>query len=155
MSEISDSRLLAETLPGSWTVGATSLPGWAFNVQVAPTFSYELVTAEPLVLAHDIAFEAPDGKPKLYVGKTRWRGTHFLSHTTRFRSLNRGTWTVNGISDDRNVVAFSLSRSLRVPESTFVLVRHGSGIDDLRALVASGYVSFGFSPEKFASLTWL
>ncbi|WP_166873180.1 MULTISPECIES: hypothetical protein [unclassified Salinibacterium] len=155
MPDISDSQLLADTLPGSWTVGATSLPGWAYNGQVAPTFNYELVTAEPLVLAHDIAFEAADGKPKLFAGKTRWRGSHFVSHPLRFTPRGWGRWTVSGASDDRNVLVFALARSFGVPESVFVLVRHGSDIRDLRAMVASGYVSFGLSPEKFASLTWL
>ena len=155
MGEIRDAQRLAGTLPGSWSVGATSLPGWSFNAQVPLRFTYELVTEAPLVLTHAVAFETSDGKPKTVTGRTRWRGGQFLSSTNRFTPLNRGRWTVNGLSDDGNIVVFSLSRSLGVPESVFVLVRSGAGVPDLRALVAGDCATFGLTPERFASLTWL
>lgn len=155
MADIHDVSVLANALPGNWTVGATSLPGWSFNPQVPPRFAYQLVTALPLVLSHEIVFESADGKPKSYVGTTRWRGRSFLSHTGRFTLLKRGRWSVNGLGADGNVLAFTLSKALTVPESIFVLTRVDSGVTDLRALVASGYAAYGLTPEQFASLTWL
>jgi hypothetical protein len=48
-----------------------------------------------------------------------------------------------------------MSKVFGSPDGILVLVRDSAAIDDLRALVADGYDQFGFSPEEFASLSWL
>lgn len=150
-----DDRALADLLPGTWSVAATNFPIWLTGERREPTFSYELLATEPLVLADDVAYLTAEGAEKHIIGSnTRahegftWRGKGWL----RFFASH---WTVTGASDDATIAAIHFSRSIATPAGIDILVRAGVHHPELRAMIARSTDQFGLSPEDFASLSWL
>ena len=148
-----DQRTLADLLPGTWSVAATNFPMWLAGDKLDPTFSYELVSTEPLVLSDDVAYlEA--GEQKHVLGHDTWRGDEFVWRGRRLLRLVASHWSVTGMSDDGTIAVIRFSKSLATPAGVDIIVREGVEHPELRATIAHATEEFGLSPEEFGSLTW-
>jgi hypothetical protein len=150
-----DTEQIAGTMPGEWTTAASSFPAWTYNPTTPIRLSYRLEQQDPLVLSHVISFETGEGKPRTLTGRDRWAGTHFRTRIRRFDPRGASRWAVRGVHSSGDVLVLAVSKVYGTPDGLLVLVRDAAVIDDLRALVAESYDQFGFSPEEFASLSWL
>jgi hypothetical protein len=150
-----DDRALAGLLPGTWAVAATNFPMWLTGERLEPTFSYELIGDDPLVLADDVAYRTADGEQKHIVGRDTWNHEGFTRRGKGRLRLFASHWAVTGASEDGSVVAIHFSRSLATPGGIDILVREGVHHPELRAMIARSTEQFGLSPEEFGSLSWL
>jgi hypothetical protein len=150
-----DTTQIAEALPGDWITAASSFPAWTYNPAAPIRLNYRLEQQDPLVLSHVISFENGEGKQRVLTGRDRWAGTHFRTRTRRFDPRGASRWAVRGVHSSGDVAVVAVSKVFGSPDGILVLVRDSATIEDLRALVADGYDEFGFSPEEFASLSWL
>lgn len=146
---------LAAVLPGTWRVQATNFPMWLSGERHSPTFTYELVSPDPLVLSDDVCWFDGDGAEQHVLGVDRFTAHGFLWRGRRLLSLFTSRWTVSGVSDDNDVVVIRFEKSLATPAGIDVIVRSDADVPEARALVARSAASFGLSAEDFASLAWL
>ena len=150
-----DETTLAELLPGSWTVAATSFPMWLSGERRDPTFTYQVLGTDPLVLSDDVSYLTKDGLEKHILGRDRWYHGGFVWRGKGWLRLVSSHWAVTGASDDGSVLALHFSRSIATPAGMDIIVREGTVHPELRAMIAGSSEDFGLSPEDFASLTWL
>ena len=155
MAATLDEDILASVLPGRWSIAATNFPMWLKGDRTEPHFSYELLAQHPLVLSDDVSYLDAEGELKHIIGtdtfawdEFRWRGKGLL----RFFASH---WSVSGISPDGSVAVIRFSKSLATPAGIDIIVREGTEVPELRAMIARTTEAFGLSPEDFGSLTWL
>ena len=148
-----DQRTLADLLPGTWSVAATNFPMWLAGDKLEPTFSYELLSEDPLVLSDDVGY-LEEGEEKHILGQDTWRGDEFVWRGRKLLRLLASRWGVAGMSDDGTIAVIRFSKSLATPAGVDIIVREGSEHPELRATIAHATEEFGLSPEEFGSLTW-
>ena len=148
-----DQRTLADLLPGTWSVAATNFPMWLAGDKLEPTFSYELLSEDPLVLSDDVGY-LEEGEEKHILGQDTWRGDEFVWRGRKLLRLLASRWGVAGMSDDGTIAVIRFSKSLATPSGVDIIVREGSEHPELRAMIAHATDEFGLSPEEFGSLTW-
>ena len=105
-----DDLILADLLPGDWTVAATNFPLWLNGENHHPRLRYELLGRDPLVLTDEVIYLTAEGEQRVsgrnvedFEGFTR-RGTGWL----RFFASR---WSVAGVSADGTVIAIRFSKS--------------------------------------------
>lgn len=154
-----DEQAMADLLPGTWTVAATSITTWLSGDRSDPRFIYALISREPLILSEDVAYTVARGKragtQKRILGRDTFDGQEFVWRGTGMLKLFTSRWHVGGISDDGSIAAIHFSTSPGTHAGVDVLVREGSPVPELRAAIAHSTDDYGLSPEQFASLTWL
>ena len=155
MNQTLDEAALAELLPGTWTIAATNFPMWLTGERLDPTFSYGLVSANPLVLSDEVSYSTAEGEQKSIVGQDTWRHEEFVWRGKGLLKIAKSHWSVSGSSEDGHVVAIRFSKSIATPAGIDIIVREGVFQPELRALIARATELFGLSPEDFGSLTWL
>jgi hypothetical protein len=122
---------------------------------VDPTFTYELLGTEPLVLGDDVGYTTPDGETKHILGVDTWRGDGFRWRGKGLLRVASSSWSVPGVTKAGTIAAVRFSKSMVSPAGIDIIVRDGAGIAEPRAAVANESEAFGLSTEDFASLTWL
>lgn len=153
MGALLDQRTLADLLPGTWTIAATNFPMWLTGDKLKPTFTYELVSDDPLVLSDDVGY-VQEGEEKHILGQDTWRGDEFVWRGRKLLRLFASHWSVAGISDDGTIAVIRFSKSLATPAGVDIIVRSGTQHPELRAMIAHATEEFGLTPEDFGSLTW-
>ena len=148
-----DQRTLADLLPGTWSIAATNFPMWLSGDKLEPTFSYELLSEDPLVLSDDVGY-LEEGEEKHILGQDTWRGDEFVWRGRKLLRLFASRWGVAGMSDDGTIAVIRFSKSLATPAGVDVIVRDGADHPELRATIAHATEEFGLTPEEFGSLTW-
>ena len=147
---------LAALVPGTWRIRATNSPLWLTGERTSPTYSYTIVSSDPLRLTVDARWLAADGSEKHLPGTVRWKNGVFVWRGRWLRSFLRSRWAITGSSDDGNIVVIiRFDKSAVTPRGIDVIVREGVKVDDPRARVARSAARFGLTPEDFASLAWL
>ncbi len=141
-------------LPGTWRIAATNVPVWLDGSRLEPTFTFELVDTDPLVLADDLAFRTPDHEEKHILGRNVWRGDAFHARRGGILRLARGRWTVSGASADGTIAAIRVDASTVRAAGVDILVRSEVERPELRTLIARDTVRYGLTLEEFASLSW-
>ncbi len=159
MREPLDDQAMADLLPGAWIVAATNFPMWLSGERRNPRFEYGLISREPLVLSDDVTYTTGPGKKageqKHILGRDTFHGEEFVWRGTGLLKLFTSRWHVAGVSDDGSIAAIHFSKSLGTPAGVDILVRDGSSVPELRAIIAHATDDYGLSLEQFASLTWL
>ena len=155
MREPLDQARLATVLPGSWSIVATNFPLWLTDKRSDPRFTYDLVSADPLVLGDDVSYLGSDGQDKHIVGRDVWRDGYFTWRGRGVLRLFASRWSVAGCSDDGDVAAIRFSKSAATPAGVDIIVREGAQYPEVRALIANETEQFGLTPEDLASLSWL
>lgn len=155
MGETIDDHALAELLPGTWTVAATNFPMWLSGQRREPQFSYDLISADPLVLGDDVRYLTAEGQEKHILGQDRWAKDEFVWRGKGRLRFFASRWQVSGMSEDGTVATLHFSKSFATPAGVDVIVREGVHHPELRAMIAHSTERFGLSPEEFGSLTWL
>jgi hypothetical protein len=155
MGEPLDSRALADMLPGTWYIVATNFPMWLSGERRDPTFTYDLVSPEPLVLGDTVTYVDAEGATKQIVGQDTWRDGEFVWRGTKLLKLFASHWSVAGASEAGDVLAIRFSKSLATPAGVDIVARQGVQSGPIRAQVAHATEQFGLTPEDFASLSWL
>lgn len=150
-----DESTLADLLPGTWVIAATNFPMWLTGERVDPTFTYGLVSTDPLVLSDEVAFTTSEGEAKTILGQDTWRGEEFVWRGKGILKVAKSRWSVSGMSEDGNVVAIVFSKSIATPAGIDIVVREGATVDEPRTMIARDTERFGLTPENFGSLTWL
>lgn len=150
-----DEKTLAGLLPGTWTVAATNFPLWLSGERTEPSFSYELIGENPLVLSDDVGYLDAEGQEKHILGTDTVKRHEFVWRGKGLLRLAKSHWHVAGASDDGTVAAIRFSKSAVTPSGIDIIVRSGTHHPELRALIARSTELFGLSPEDFGSLTWL
>lgn len=145
---------LAEVLPGSWILGASSQLFWLDGRHGEPRFTFRVVTPAPLRLTETIEFSTPEGRPRVMTGKTRRARSEFVWRGSGADALVARRWSAAGVDDSGSVLVMRYRRTRAVPSGIDLLVREGSDVGELRTLVATTSTELGLSPEDFASLSW-
>lgn len=146
--------LLAEALPGRWTIRATNFPMWIRGDRSDPTIEYRLRRAVPLTLGDVVEYRHARQGLRQVQGVDRWRRDGgFVWRGAGLLGLLRSRWEVAGI--DGEVAAIRFHRSAVTPAGVDLLVREGASIPELRARTAERLEGFGITVEEFASFTWL
>ena len=146
---------LAELLPGSWGIAATNFPMWISGERTNPSFTYELVSASPLVLADDVSYLDAEGVEKHIIGTDTLKNDEFVWRGKGVLRIVKSHWHVAGANDDGTVAAIRFSKSAVTPAGIDIIVKTATHVPELRALIARSTELFGLSPEDFGSLTWL
>ena len=143
---------LAELLPGSWRVVATSFPLWLTGRRVSPVFNYALRSTAPLALDDTVSWFTRSGTERSLVGVDRatesglrWRGRGLLA-------LFASDWSVTGASAGEDVIGIRFAKTLATPAGVDVLVREESMIEDVSEEPLEW---LGFTVDEVQSLTWL
>lgn len=155
MHHVVDESTLAEILPGTWVIAATNFPMWLTGERQDPTFTYGLVSTDPLVLSDEVSFTTAEGEAKSILGQDTWRGEEFVWRGKGLLKVAKSRWTVTGTSEDHEVVAIHFTKSIATPAGIDIIVREGSAVPEIRAMLARDTERFGLTPEEFGSLTWL
>ncbi|MBG6054468.1 hypothetical protein IWX81_000858 [Salinibacterium sp. CAN_S4] len=154
-----DDQALADLLPGSWIVAATNFPMWLSGERREPRFNYGLISRDPLVLSDDVTFVAAHGKRsgahRHILGKDTYTDGGFVWRGTGMLKLFTSRWRVGGLSDDGSIAAIHFTKTLGTPAGVDIIVREGTAVPELRAIIAHSTEDYGLTPEQFASLTWL
>jgi hypothetical protein len=149
--------VLAEQLPGRWTLRATNFPMWIRGDRRHPVFEYGLVTAQPLVLTDRVEYVDERRGPRAIPGRDRLRGegehAHFVWRGAGTLGLLSSRWVVSGLDGD--VLAIRFERSLVTPAGVDLLSREGVELPELRRRAAEDLDRLGLAVEEFAALTWL
>lgn len=146
---------IAEALPGTWRLGATSLPEWLDGARQSALFRFEVTSNDPLVISEEQSFTTPDGKDRQVVRVSQWQRGQFQSRGSGIRKALLGRWKSLGFTDDNSVVALKIEKSRGFQEGILVLVRLGVDASELRSLVAASSHELGLTPEEFGSLWWV
>ena len=159
MREPLDDQAMADLLPGTWIVAATNFPMWLSGERLNPRFEYGLISREPLVLSDDVTYVAGQGKragaQKHIHGRDTYIDDGFMWRGTGMMKMFTSRWHIGGISDDGSIAAVHFTKTLGTPAGVDIIVRDGSAVPELRAVIAHSTEDYGLSPEQFASLTWL
>ncbi|CAN5618024.1 hypothetical protein BH10ACT7_BH10ACT7_28460 [soil metagenome] len=150
-----DESTLAEILPGTWVIAATNFPMWLTGERQDPTFTYGLVSTDPLVLSDEVSFTTAEGEAKSILGQDTWQGEEFVWRGKGLLKVAKSRWTVTGSSEDGEVIAIHFTKSIATPAGIDIIVREGSAVPEIRAMIARDTERFGLTPEQFGSLTWL
>lgn len=150
-----DHAALAEILPGTWRVRASNFPMWVNGGRTTPSFSYEVLTEDPLTLSDDVRYIDSKGREKHVRGVDRRSHTGFVWRGRGALGLVSSKWSVSGTSEDGRVLVVRFAKSLFTPAGVDVVSRDTEEVPELRALVAGSTEELGLSAEEFASLTWL
>lgn len=150
-----DEKTLADILPGTWAVAASSFPMWLRGEKLNPTFTYTMLGTAPLVLDDDVAYSTPDGKLKHVLGTDTWRRDGFQWRGKGLLRPLSSRWSVSGVTKDGTIAAIRFSKSLVTSAGIDIIVREGATPPEPRAMVAIASERFGLSAEDFATLTWL
>jgi hypothetical protein len=145
---------LAEILPGRWTIRATNLWHWLNGERLNPVVELRLNSAEPLVLAEQVEFATNEGKGHVVRSHSVWNGSTFVTRKLGIRRPRARRWIMSGASKDGNVIVVKHGSGRSASDGIDVLVREGSDVREVRALVASESERFRLSLEDFASLNW-
>ncbi|MGV8896173.1 MAG: hypothetical protein ACOH10_01450 [Rhodoglobus sp.] len=159
MREPLDEQAMADLLPGSWIVAATNFPMWLSGERNEPRFEYGVVSRDPLVLSDDMGYTEGRGKRagtlKHILGRDTFDGEAFVWRGAGLLKLITSRWYVAGASDDGSIAAIHFAKSLGNPAGVAVIVREGSSVPEIRAIIAHSTEDYGLTPEQFASLSWL
>lgn len=159
MREPLDEQAMGDLMPGTWIVAATNVPIWLSGERREPRFEYGLISRDPLVLSDDVGYMVGDGRRlgtrKHILGRDTFNGERFVWRGKGLLKLFRSTWHVGGISEDGSIAALEITKSFGTPGGVGIIVREGSIVPELRAIIAHSTDEFGLSPEQFASLSWL
>lgn len=145
----------AESLPGTWSIGATNFPMWLTGDRLSPTITYRVRREVPLELNDRVSYFTAGGIEKNIDGVDRLRGHDFIWRGKGLLALFASRWRVIGAAGDGAFVVIRFSKSLATPAGVDILVRDGLPPDELRRLVAVDPDGVGLTHEQFASLTWL
>ena len=116
---------LRETLPGQWRVLASTFPMWLSGRRLQPTFTYGLLSGDPLVLSDEVSYRTRSGRTRRIVGVDRfdpatgaftWRGRGVLG-------VLASRWRVEHLSDDGELIVLSFAKSLVTPAGVDVIGR--------------------------------
>lgn len=148
-------RDLAEVLPGRWKILASNLLHWLNGERRNPVVELSLTSTDPFVLGEQVEFATMEGKERVVRSRSIWSGRDFVTRKLGVRPSGR-RWTVHGATagSDVIVVRHGSGRSMGGGSGIDVLVREGSEVGDVRALVAHDAEAFALSLEDFASLNW-
>ncbi|MBF0673103.1 MAG: hypothetical protein IR160_11025 [Salinibacterium sp.] len=146
---------LAEVLPGSWGLGATSQLFWLDGRHGEPRFTFRVAGTSPLRLTETIEFAGLDGRPRTLTGKTRWVRDEFAWRGSGTDALVTRRWSAAGIDETGSILVMRNRRTRAVASGIDILVREGAELGELRTIVASTATELGISAEDFASLTWI
>ncbi|MEP6480999.1 MAG: hypothetical protein ABJA94_03220 [Rhodoglobus sp.] len=155
MRALIDEQVLAQVLPGGWTIAATNLPMWLSGERQSPHFAYELLGESPLLLAGEVSYATAEGEQKQITGQDAWGDGEFSRRGKGLQRVFVSRWIVSGVSDDGAIVVLHYSKSLATPDGIDVLVRDGAGALEVRTTIARATEEFGLTPEEFGSLSWL
>lgn len=157
MSEPLSVDELAVLLPGTWDVAASNFPMWLDRRRRNPTFTYGVLSTDPLVLSDDVAYVTGegDGEVKHVLGRDTWRRDHFRWRGRGRLFIATSRWTIAGVSADNDVAVVRFAKTLFTPSGVDVITRQNRDHDDIRAIVAADTQALGLTPEEFGSLTWL
>lgn len=144
---------LAQILPGRWRILATNLFHWLNGERLEPVVELSLNSTDPLVLGEQVKFATNEGKGRVVRSRSAWSGNHFVTRKLGMRPSAR-RWTVDGASEDGNVIVVRHGSGRSAGGGIDVLVRDGADADQVRALVAHDSETFDLSLEDFASLSW-
>ncbi|HEV7950723.1 MAG TPA: hypothetical protein VGP24_13240 [Glaciihabitans sp.] len=150
-----DDHQLAQILPGDWKIVATNFPMWLTGERSDPTFSYRLISENPLVLGDDVSYTTAAGVRKHLLGVDRWKGRDFTWRGKGLTRLVASSWSVPGVNVAGTIAAIRFSKSLVSPAGIDIVVRADADFPEPRAAVATESQRFGLTAEDFASLTWL
>lgn len=145
---------LAEILPGRWAIRATNLLHWLSGERLNPVVELSLNSADPLVLGEQVEFATNEGKDRVVRSHSTWSGDGFITRKLGIRRPSARRWVVSGASDDGNVIVVVHGSGRSTRGGIDVLVREGSDVSEVRALVAGESERFRLSLEDFASLNW-
>lgn len=155
MSSEQPAVALPDLLQGTWTVEGTNFPMWLDGQRLRPTFTYRVISDNPLVLADDVAYSTPSGEIKHILGTDKLVHDGFVWRGKGLQKLISSRWTVEGNNPEATIVVIRFEKTLFTPAGIDVLVRDGFEVPELRALIARNSPFFGLAPEDLASLTWL
>ena len=145
--------LLAEALPGRWTIRATNLPVWIRGDRTDPVIEYRLRSRSPLVLRDVVEYRHSRQGLRQVRGVDRMRRDGALERRgTGLMRLLPSRWKVTGL--DHEVAAIRFERSTATQAGVDLLVREGAQIPELRTLAAARLDALGITVEEFASFTW-
>ena len=154
-----DEQAMADLLPGAWTIAATNFPMWLSGERREPRCEYGLISQEPLVLSDDVAYTVGSGKrageQKHILGRDTFQGDEFVWRGTGMLRFFTSRWRVGGVSDDGSIAVIHFTKTLGTPAGVDVIVRDGSSVPELRAIIAHATDDYGLTPEQFGSLSWL
>lgn len=154
MQPYDDATVLAQILPGRWTIRATNFPMWLSGERRDPVFEYGLLRESPLTLSDRVSYTDESGKAKTIVGTDRWHGHGFTWRLKGFGGLFvRSRWEVAAVRQGLLVIRFD--KSIATPGGVDVVVGEGVDSGELRTVIAADPSAFGLTLEEFASLTWL
>lgn len=161
---------MTQVLPGRWRIQASNLLQWLSGDQVHPVVELQLSSADPLVMAEEVRFQAADGKHLSVRSSAVWNGDGFVTRGNGILRSGARRWQLGGVSDDGSIVVvrhfasrsalthpvlgrFAGARPTRV--GIDVMVRDGVDSSQVRARVGRDFDAFRLSLEEFASLGWL
>jgi hypothetical protein len=150
-----DDHTLARVLPGTWVLAATNIPVWIDGQRLSPTFTWQLVSAAPIVLADDASWESRSGEARHVFGVDTQVDGGFVWRGKGLQRLTSSSWQVAALSEDGGIATIRYSRSRLTAPGINVLVRSGVEPAEIRATIANSASTYGLSAEDFASLGWL
>ena len=151
---------LADLLPGTWRVVATTFPMWLAPTgrtprRLSPVFTYGLRSADPLELDDTVSWFTRRGSERTLLGVDRPRGDGLRWRGTGLLSVLRSDWSVTGASEGEDLIAIRFSRTLTSPPGVDVLVRDGTMIEDIREELADEPHWLGLTDAEAEALVWL
>ena len=145
---------LADILPGRWTIRATNLLHWLGGERLNPVVELSVNSAEPLILGEQVEFATNEGKDRVVRSRSAWSGNSFVTRKLGLSRPSARRWIVTGASEDGNVIVVMHGTGRTASRGIDVLVREGSGVSEVRAMVALESERYRLSLEDFASLNW-
>lgn len=154
MRLILDQSVVATTLVGAWTIGASNIDQWVNGTRRDPLFRFAIEQESPLVFREEQTFTTNDGKDRRVTLTNHFVNGEFISRSRRVAgSMSR--WSIGGMDPDRGILIVRMTHARGGQDGLIVLVREDATLDELRATIATEADGFGVGPEDFASLSWL
>ena len=145
---------LGAVLPGTWRVLATTFPMWLSGKRLEPTFTYTLLSSEPLVLHDEVRYRTRSGRSRGITGRDTFdpvSGRFVWRH--RLLGPLTSRWRVVHLSDDHELVVLTFDKSLVTPPGMDVIGRGDADRPGARAAVPLDRL--GEERAQFEALRWL
>lgn len=153
MGLILDQAVIATTLPGEWSIGASNIDHWVNGTRRDTVFRFTIQQESPLVVAEEQVYTAKDGKEHMVALVGSFAGGEFISKSRRLMgTMTR--WTLGGIDSHDGILIVRMTHARGGQDGLIVLVRRHETCEELRMTIATNADGFGVGPEDFASLTW-
>ncbi|MGC6768363.1 hypothetical protein ACYSNR_01775 [Enterococcus sp. LJL128] len=134
-------------------IKGSTFPMWLSGKRQVPSISYKILNRHPLKLLDIVTYQTNTGKIRKITGIDTFREELFVWRGKGVLKILTSKWRVIGLTD--NILVIRFDASLVTPAGIDVLVRKGTEIGSLGAVLTNNTDKFGLTIDEISRLKWI